>query len=206
MRSRREDFRPRSGWCSISLGAAITAPAREVWSAPMSGPSKPRDAEAAEDDQPGGKGSRAPRPKAVVWVVSSALFSASIAVLAWIAIGHRSVDDPHPDYVIHPPRIPVAATWTAGIVALLVSVTFVSTFAWAARRSTSARRFLPVIAMLTGAGVLAGLTGRMLTDGVIGANIGAGLMVMFGGPTILSLLVFAAIRLRAIARASLGRD
>lgn len=78
-------------------------------------------------------------------------------------------------------------------------------FAWTARRSTRARRFLPVIAMLGAAGVRVGLTGRMLTDGVIGANIGAGMMVLFGGPTILALLVFAAIRSLDLARASLER-
>lgn len=146
-----------------------------------------------------------PRRITIVWVVSSALFSASIAVLAWIAIGHRSVDDPHPDYVVHPPRIPLAVTWIAGIVAVVVAVAYVAVFAWAARRSASSRQLLPVIGILAGAGVYAGLTGRVLTDGVIGANIGVGLLILFGGPAVLALLVFAAIRSLALARASLER-
>ena len=141
----------------------------------------------------------------MAWIVSSALFSVSSAVLAWIAIGHRSVDDPHPDYVIHPPRIPAGVTVAAGIVALLVAAAFVAVFSRTARRSTRARRFLPVIAMLAVTGVFVALTGRMLTDGVIGANIGAGMMILFGGPIILSLQVFVVIRSWAKARGSLDR-
>ena len=173
--------------------------------APMSGRSMPRDADAPEGDQLGRRTERVPWSRTVAWVVSSALFSVSIAVLAWIVIGHRSVDDPHPDYAIHPPRIPAIVTWAAGIVALLVAAVFACVFWRTARRSTRARRFVPVIAMLVAAGVYVGLTGRMLTDGVIGVNIGAAFLVLFVGPVVLSLLVFAVVRSWVKARKPLDR-
>lgn len=41
------------------------------------------------------------------------------------------------------------------------------------------------------AGLLVGVGWRVLTAGVIGANIGAGLVIVFGGPVVAGLLLWA---------------
>jgi hypothetical protein len=44
------------------------------------------------------------------------------------------------------------------------------------------------------AGFITGAGWRVMTAGVIGANIGAGLVVLFGSPLVAALLVWAAAR------------
>ena len=44
---------------------------------------------------------------------------------------------------------------------------------------------------LLAAGFIAGASWRVMTAGVIGANIGAGLVIMLGGPLVLGLVIWA---------------
>lgn len=57
------------------------------------------------------------------------------------------------------------------------------------------RRWL-VLLPLVPIGVIAGYSWRVWTSGQIGANIGAGLTVLFGGPVVLVLLLLAALARR----------
>lgn len=56
-----------------------------------------------------------------------------------------------------------------------------------------APRAWPVLACLAAAGLLVGGGYRVITAGGIGANIGAGLVVLIGGPLLLGLLLVAAV-------------
>jgi len=61
-------------------------------------------------------------------------------------------------------------------------------------------RWWQVIGPLVLAGVGAGVGWRILTAGVIGANIGAGFVVVFGAPTLIFVLVWTMVRSAQLAR------
>ncbi|TDC35953.1 hypothetical protein E1211_15025 [Micromonospora sp. 15K316] len=58
---------------------------------------------------------------------------------------------------------------------------------------------------LVGAGILVGFGWQVMTAGGIGANIGAGLIVIFGGPILVALLSTAAVVSWRVKRRSPGR-
>ena len=112
---------------------------------------------------------------------------AAVLVTAWLVgdLSYRGPVDPQSpdlDYAYRALPLPAGLYTMAGIVGLLVLVPAASI---AARRPG----FGPVLTCLVGAGVLTGFTYRVMTAGVIGANIGAGLAVIIGGPLLLALLV-----------------
>ncbi len=61
------------------------------------------------------------------------------------------------------------------------------------RRASADLRWLAVVLPLLAAAVLLGWGWRVLTAGVIGANIGAGLVVAFGGPLVVAALLWSLI-------------
>ncbi|GIJ39513.1 hypothetical protein Vwe01_28380 [Micromonospora andamanensis] len=71
-------------------------------------------------------------------------------------------------------------------------------------RATATRKLEPrwwfVLVPLILAGVLIGLAWRIVTAGAIGANIGAGLIVLGGGPVLLILLGVAAVQAARLRR------
>lgn len=121
-------------------------------------------------------------------VITSSL--AAVLVTAWL-VGDLSyqgpVDPRFPslDYAYRP--LPLSAdTYTAaGIVGLLVLLPAAAV----AARTTG---FAPVLTCAVGAGALVGFLYRVVTAGVIGANIGAGLALMVGGPLLTALIVTGA--------------
>lgn len=122
--------------------------------------------------------------------VAAAVVSLPAAALttAWLA-GDLSYRGPETDldYAVQP--LPVgdatlAAAGVFGVVVLLAAVAVVV---------LRAGRAWPVLACLAAAGVLIGGGYRVLTAGVVGANIGAGLVLLFGLPAMLALLLTGAV-------------
>jgi membrane protein implicated in regulation of membrane protease activity len=62
---------------------------------------------------------------------------------------------------------------------------------WATLRRLLDIRWWAVLALLLAAGFIAGAGWWVMTAGVIGANIGAGWVIISGGPILLMLLVWA---------------
>jgi uncharacterized membrane protein len=62
---------------------------------------------------------------------------------------------------------------------------------WATLRRVLDIQWWAMLVPLAAAGFIAGAGWRVMTAGVIGANIGAGFVVFFGGPIVLVLLVWA---------------
>ncbi|UWP80002.1 hypothetical protein [Dactylosporangium fulvum] len=62
---------------------------------------------------------------------------------------------------------------------------------WATRRQHLDPRWWRVLGPLLAAGVIVGYGWRVMTAGVIGANIGAGLVVLFAGPVVAALLLWS---------------
>lgn len=126
--------------------------------------------------------------------VAAVVLVLAVPVAVASLVGDLSeTNDPRPDYVIRPPEIPIALGLTlAALSVLLVIVStavIVSSWRWERPQPGWLSVLLPVLAV----GAIVGLAWRVLTAAVIGANIGAGLMVLLGTPVVVALIVFAGI-------------
>ncbi len=82
---------------------------------------------------------------------------------------------------------------TVGAVSVAVVVAGTAAIGWSWRRDPPRPGFLSVLVLLVAVGALLGLAWRVVTAGVIGANIGAGVMLLFAPPAVLVLIAFAAV-------------
>lgn len=115
-------------------------------------------------------------------------------VAAWWLIGDQSESRVAPrnrDYFARAPKVPSAIVAAAGAVALLVLVIATVVLMQAVRHRRIARGWIGVVGLLSLAGVLVALFGRIATAGVDGANIGAGLSVIVGGPVLIVVVASA---------------
>ncbi|MEH1102367.1 hypothetical protein [Micromonospora sp. CPCC 205561] len=122
-------------------------------------------------------------------------------VAAWWLIGDLTGDEARRlaaegvdlDYAIRPVNLGATGDRIVGALACVGVVLALAGLL----RATSRRRLDPrwwwVLVPLVAAGVLLGLAWRVLTAGGIGANIGAGLTVVAGGPALAVLLTVAAV-------------
>ena len=112
------------------------------------------------------------------------------AVTVWWLVGDvDEVDDPSADFMVRPPELSSSAErWIGGsALALLVATLLALVRTSGARSSHRGAALLVVIA-----GAIIGAGYRVMTAAVVGANIGGGLMLMFGVPVVAFLVVRAA--------------
>jgi hypothetical protein len=114
-------------------------------------------------------------------------------VATWWLIGDRSTvpASADPDYAFRPFDVGPAVERTAGTGATVLAAITLLVLVWATRSHHLDSRWWKVFLALLAAGIIAGFGWRVMTAGVIGANIGAGLVVFFGGPVVAALLVWA---------------
>lgn len=112
-------------------------------------------------------------------------------VATWWAVGDLSTDLPDPDYQIRPVAIGHTTEQVAGVTAAVLAVAAVVALIHAGRAGRFDRRWWPVLVELMVAGTLCGAGWRVLTAGVIGANIGAGLVLWVGAPIVAALVGLA---------------
>jgi hypothetical protein len=98
----------------------------------------------------------------------------AVPVATWWAVGDLSTDLPDPDYQIRPFDIGHTTEQVAGVSAAVLAAAAVVALIHAGRAGRFDRRWWPVLVELMLAGALCGAGWRVLTAGVIGANIGAG--------------------------------
>jgi len=121
-------------------------------------------------------------------------------VMTWWLVGDQSTASPDKaDYVFRPPfRFTNKAARALGTGALVVTVAAAALLISASASHSFDLRWWSVVGPLLLLGMLLALGWRVLTAGVVGANIGAGLFAFFVGPVILALVgwvIFAAISL-----------
>ena len=121
--------------------------------------------------------------------LESAIVARATPFASWWLIGDLSERETCPpprlpclDYVAHAPDVPGWIVATAGAVALFAALLALGLLARGVVRAQTDRRYAAVVGPLVFAGVLVAFCGRVLTAGVHGANIGAGLVVIFGVP------------------------
>jgi hypothetical protein len=102
------------------------------------------------------------------------------AVFGWWQVGDQSTIS-----------APAEPTTTTGVAALIVMIALTGALLWATiARKVSARWWLPATGAYL-AGYLIAVIGRTTEAEVIGANIGAGLAILFLGPLVAALLVWS---------------
>jgi hypothetical protein len=125
-------------------------------------------------------------------------------VAVYWALGDQSTTPPdNADFVMRPPHWSSVWVTTAGIVALCGLAASTLRLMHAVRQRLLRREWLIVVGQLAAVGAAVAAGYRVATAGVIGANIGWGLCVLFGVPLCIGLVVWAALVARKlIARPS----
>ncbi|HEV2069935.1 MAG TPA: hypothetical protein VGR26_09090 [Acidimicrobiales bacterium] len=136
-----------------------------------------------------------PEPRKMRSIAAVVLVLALPFAVAW-AIGETTitnVDPKYVDYVVRPPNIPEAVEQVTGALSAVLVVAATAALAWSWKRDPPDPGFLSVLLPLVVVGAILGLGWRVMTAAVIGANIGASLLVLFGSPVILALLILAGV-------------
>ena len=134
-------------------------------------------------------GKRAPGPLAAS--AAAVVLFASVAVAAWWLIGDLSYtgpvdDDLGLDYMMRAPDVPGWLTTGAGLAG--VGLALLSARILVMPTHTRA----PAL-WIAGAGALLAFMARVMTAGVIGANFGGGLSVLFGLPVVAAVTVVSLV-------------
>jgi hypothetical protein len=129
------------------------------------------------------------------WAAAAAALGLVLAVpvATWWLVGDLSTVPVSAgrDYAFQPWPIGPVVARAAGAGSLVVGAVAVVVLGWAAVRRVVDIRWWAVLIPLAVAGFIAGAGWRVMTAGVIGANIGAAFVVLLEGPLVLVLVVWA---------------
>jgi hypothetical protein len=128
--------------------------------------------------------------------VATVLIVLAVPVVTWWLVGDQSTtSSDNADYVLRPPfRFSNRVTRAVGAGALVVTVAAAAVLIVASASHSFDPRWWSVVGPLLLLGILLGVGWRVLTAGVIGANIGAGLFTFVAGPVILAVVGWAIFR------------
>lgn len=123
-------------------------------------------------------------------------------IATWWLVGDQSTvpASAHPDFAFRPLDVSRGAEHAAGLASVLLAAVAVLLLAWFTVRRLFDARWWSVLVPLMAAGFIAGAGWRVMTAGVIDANIGAGLIVFLGTPLIAALLVWSVARSMYLVR------
>jgi hypothetical protein len=117
-------------------------------------------------------------------------------VVTWWVVGDQTTTSPGTelDYLVRPVELDPAALRLVGIGSVLTFTGAALLLVWASRRRRFDPRWWSAIVPMVVAGAVVGAGWRVMTAGVVGANIGAGLVLLFGGPVVAALLLWTGFR------------
>lgn len=135
--------------------------------------------------------------------VAGVVLVTATPVATWWVVGDQSedVDPANADYVLTPPSVSGSVELALGAGACVLVVTATVALAVASMRGRLGRRWWGFLAPLVVIGMFVGASYRVMTAAVIGANIGAGMVILVGPPLILVALAVSAHSWRALTRA-----
>jgi hypothetical protein len=149
---------------------------------------------ATDGDQP--TRDAGPRRPTIALLLASGIGAVvAMPFAVWWLVGDQSETNLRPrdqlDYGWHAPAVSETLTAIVGSIALVMVTLGVVVFVVAARRHLLDRRWLLVLATFLIGGALLGWIGRAVTAGVIGANIGGGMALVFVLPIAVLLIGYA---------------
>ncbi|MFD8237263.1 hypothetical protein ACFV20_35975 [Streptomyces sp. NPDC059696] len=127
-------------------------------------------------------------------VAAGAALVGGVPVAAWGLTGqqnYQGVPASELDYAFQPWDIGDGVAAVAGGLALALALGGVAWLVRASLRGAMDQRWWGVLGPLVALGLMAGVGWRILTAGGIGANIGAGLLILFGTPVAAGLLLWS---------------
>ncbi|WBB63375.1 hypothetical protein O7599_12980 [Streptomyces sp. WMMC500] len=124
----------------------------------------------------------------------------SCPVWVWWAVGQQDADFDDLDYAVRPPELPSGLEPVLGIGGLITTVVCAAVLLVATSLEWFDWRWWQVIGPLVLAGIGAAVGWRILTAGCVGANIGAGFVVVVGSPALIAVLAWAAVRSLQLTR------
>jgi hypothetical protein len=115
-------------------------------------------------------------------------------IAVWWMVGDRTTTAvPDPDYLIHPPSTGATAERRIGASAVLLGLVTASALLGATWRGRFPAKWWGVLVPLLVAGAFCGAGWRVITAGVVGANIGGGLLLVSGVPIVVTLIGVAIV-------------
>jgi hypothetical protein len=130
-----------------------------------------------------------------------AVLTIAIAVATWWLVGDLSQPEPGYElsYAFGPLTVDPAVERVLGIASIAVLAGALALLANARWRGLL-RRWWSVLVPLAVVGVIVGAGLRVMTAGTVDANIGAGLVILLGGPAVAGLLLWVLFRSMYLAR------
>ncbi|RBQ21378.1 hypothetical protein DP939_01280 [Spongiactinospora rosea] len=119
----------------------------------------------------------------------------AVALTVWWLVGDLSADVPPGaplDHSVRPPDLAPWAETAIGAGALVVAAGTLAVLVRASARRGFDRRWWATLVPLLAAAALTGFGWRVVTAGSVGANVGAGLVVIVGGPVVALLVLWSA--------------
>ena len=118
-------------------------------------------------------------------------------VLSWFVVGDTSEAN-GVDHMFRAPDLPAAVQLVIGLAAVGLAVTGAVVVVAGLHRGLVNTREVFAAAPLVAAGVFVGLAARVMTAGVIGANIGGGLVLLFGPFVVVGLVALSVFVWRSL--------
>jgi hypothetical protein len=138
-------------------------------------------------------------------VAVGTLVLATPAVTWWV-LGDLSEDVPDPDYMYRPPRLTDGQELAIGIAGTAVALASLVVVIGALRRRVVTPGEVMSAVPLVLAAAFCGFAWRVVTAGVIGANIGGGMVLLVGPFVLLGLAGWSFFWWRSARRGSLERS
>jgi hypothetical protein len=115
-------------------------------------------------------------------------------LITYAMIGdHSEIDLAHADYVVHPPAVSQATLTTYALFAGALALFGLGLLVPRWKEGSIDPRWKLIVTILVLCGMLTGGIYRVATFATSGANIGFGVLVLFGGPLLLALLAAAGV-------------
>lgn len=154
------------------------------------------------------------KPSRASFQLAALVLIVAIPVASWWLIGDQTneaarqldAEGVELDYAIRPMTLGPVGDRIAGVLACIGTIGALGALVWGTSTRKVDSRWWWVLLPLVGAGALVGIAWRVLTAGGIGANIGAGLTIIAGGPLLAALLIAAAVAALQMHRDRIRRN
>jgi len=133
--------------------------------------------------------------------LSSILLAVTAPVATWALIGDLSVpgvEGESLDHLVSAPRFGPGVSLAVGVGSAAVAASAGTWLVWSILRRRLDSRWWWVVLPALAADVVIGAGARVVTAGVIGANIGGGFAIVLGGPLTVGMVTYSVYRARRL--------